>query len=568
MRVRSYASSYRPPKPKQWTVRGWTGLYDSRADVQQPDEAALYLNLTPSDPVRGGPLYIRPGRETLGRAATAPQLTTDTQWIGEVTLTNGGQRTIAIASGEIYSVDTTAGTAPTKRITTANLTTDSITLSASAGCRCCVFDGKLIVSDATNVPFAWDGTANGGLTKLTNAPTGPLDCTVYYAKLFFLKADATTIVWSEELQVNTGYEAGGYNNAWELTQTSTDAIRAILGTNEGLYYGRTNSIGIIRGAVSSTFSNDGVHDSVHIGSGPLGPAVLVYGGGTLFWIDGKNQMMAAPVGGKVVNLTSQLPRRYGYESLSHASNATEAAPVYGIGEYTLNAAPNLITVDAVNQRLYVDASDVSGLGYRAVYVYDIASLRLLSIWSTDDDHQHRQISLPYRFTYACVAATTLASTDTIYVFVDESGYLFQHVVGSFSTLTPRSADYDELGAGTAITAVLMGPKHGDSHTTEWQFTNLDVVIDNLNSVLTTNYGYLTSRQHKVSLTPADQSTSNSLDNDPFEKRVAVGINANGRWLRPIITLVGHTGTTGRENPPQIFGYTLTGYPVSGTPNVT
>jgi hypothetical protein len=72
--------------------------------------------------------------------------------------------------------------------------------------------------------------------------------TVYYAKLFMLKRDRKTIVWSEENQPNTGYEAGGYNNAWELTQTSNEPLTAIIGTNEALYYGRKTSVGAIRGA--------------------------------------------------------------------------------------------------------------------------------------------------------------------------------------------------------------------------------------------------------------------------------------------------------------------------------
>lgn len=115
-------------------------------------------------------------------------------------------------------------------------------------------------------PFMWDGTLNGGITVLNNCSDGARSPAVYYGKLFFVKStvasDQSTIIWSEENQPNTGYEAGGFLNVWPLTQQGQDAIRALVGTNEGLYYFRASSIGAIRGAVTPDFVAAGVHDNI------------------------------------------------------------------------------------------------------------------------------------------------------------------------------------------------------------------------------------------------------------------------------------------------------------------
>lgn len=570
-RMRRY--QYRPPKTKEWTAKGWRGMYDSRADVQDPDEAPLLINLMPSDLQRPGPVYLRPGRQTLGALATAARVGDGShaiQWIGEVTLTNpsGARRIIAIADGEIFEISVSAGTS-TEKISTANLSSASITLSSANHCYCCVFDGSLIVSDGTNVPFAWNGTANGGLTKLTNAPTGPLGCTVYYAKLFFLKSDRRTIVWSEELQVNTGYEAGGFNNAWELTQTTEERIAAIYGTNQGLYYGRDNSVGIIRGAVSSTFKTDGVHDSVYDGAGPDGNSLWTYGGNTLFWANLKGEIYAYREGGEVVNLTDQAPRIFGYQGLiKHASN-TNTLPVYGLGEEdfgTTNVAPQLLVCDTDNQRLYAEyGGSTAG---RFTFVYDIPTLRLISLWDfgTANDQHVSTFASDQRF--ACYAHS--AADGGYYVYVDEDGYVFQQCLLSdnLSIAPPPTADFTEAGVGTAVTGTLLGPKHGHSHRVEWQFDELHIETDELPSNSIT-VGYLTSRFHKVSLTPADQTVTNSsITTTPFAKHRAFGLgrDASGRWLRPVIKLTGSTSTTAGNQPPQLFGYTLTGHAVSTVPS--
>jgi hypothetical protein len=566
----------RPKTPKTWTIDGWTGVYDSRSVKAERDgDAPLLINLIPTDTQRGGGVYLRPGRQPLGALSAAPQIGSgshNVQWIGEVTFATSGTVVIVIADGEIWKLGLT-GTL-TKMVSAANLTTAVLEIKTDVACHAVNFDGLLAIvahdTAATGlhpgyVPFTWDGTTGaGGLTKLDNAPAnGVSSMTVYYAKLFMLKRDRKTIVWSEENQPNTGYEAGGYNNAWELTQTSNEPLTAIIGTNEALYYGRANSVGAIRGAVSSTFTTDGVHDSISTGSGPDSDVFFGYAAGTLFWMDFKGNVYGYR-GGEVVRLTDQMPRLYGTEGLEwHASNTT-TKPVYGAGEEGLgNALAQFLLADPVSQRLYVEFS--STLNGRWVQVYDADSLKLLSLWSYGTSNTRIITGWPNN--YRAAAMCRNSNSDSRYITIDGNGYVFQQYV-STTQVIPPTADYTEAGVGTGVTGTLIGSMHGWSTNVEWQFDRIDVLTDALPS---NNYtvGYVTSRQHKVALTPTDQSlTDSSQTSTPYERHKAFGINANGRWIRPIITLTGSTSTTQGSQPPQLFGYSVTAYPVSAAPTLT
>lgn len=233
--------------------------------------------------------YILPG----GQAVQRPQfdllgwtLGTKTQLLYDFWTTAGVQHTVAIIDGEITEYNWSTDTSSTV-VSTANLTSASIVLSTTARCYAVTFDNKMIISDGTNTPFAWDGTSGaGGLTELTNAPVFFGQPTVYYGKLFAIKnTDQLTIVWSEENDPTTGYEAGGFNNAWTLGQTNSEHLVGILGTNEALYYWRKTGIGIIRGAVTPDFSSSGTHDAVSESLGLIHTSVRLYTDGRVFFAD-------------------------------------------------------------------------------------------------------------------------------------------------------------------------------------------------------------------------------------------------------------------------------------------
>lgn len=197
----------------------------------------------------------------------------------------GGFLTVGVVDGEVWTFTVSGGW--TRVLTAAQIVAGGAALSATLVVFAVTFTNQYVFTDNTNRPWMWDGTSGGGITVLTNAPAVTSGApTVYFGKLFFIKAtavtDRSTIVWSEENLANTGYEAGGYNNAWILEQSSHGPLRAILGTNEALYYWRTTSIGLVRGAVTPDFTSAGVHDDLSVGIGTTLGRPLFYANAVWF----------------------------------------------------------------------------------------------------------------------------------------------------------------------------------------------------------------------------------------------------------------------------------------------
>jgi hypothetical protein len=147
--------------------------------------------------------------------------------------------------------------------------------------------------------YKFDGTT---FTKLTAAPLMD-SLTVYYAKLFGIKhTDKTAFVWSEENDPTIGYEYGGYNNAWTLGQTGSEPLQAMAGANEALYYWRGESLGSIRGEVSTNFSSEGTREGVSSSVGTIYPDSLVAVGQSFWFLDRLKRPYKLPFGGELVPL--------------------------------------------------------------------------------------------------------------------------------------------------------------------------------------------------------------------------------------------------------------------------
>src|SRR3990167_5730665 len=234
---------------------GCKGMRDVEYGNRDPEYASWLQNLFPVDPVNGGPVAARPGFTLFGGtfpwgATALPQL------LYTFELLSGTTYLVAVVAGEIYRCSSVMGTTWSKVVTSANLATAGVTLSTSANPIYAVtYNDTMVISDGVNVPFTWDSTSGaGGLVSLTNAPVAYGRPTVYYAKLVFIKnTERNTFVWSEENAANTGYEAGGYLNAWTLGQNGSAPLSAIFGTNNALYYSRPRSIGGLLGAVNTDF---------------------------------------------------------------------------------------------------------------------------------------------------------------------------------------------------------------------------------------------------------------------------------------------------------------------------
>lgn len=299
--------AYRPPLVKRYPIWPMRAVRDALApQARQQDELWRLENVYAQDTEVGPLLVGRPGFWLLGEHGTESTFVTGlgatignkrTQLIHQVTKRDGTEISMVIVEGLIYTLNW-ATQVWTETVTTANLTTAGITLSDSARCFAVTFADKVIVSDGVNTPWAWDGTAGaGGLTLLSNAPVfyGPL--VVYYAKLFGIKATARqTFVWSEEGDPTIGYEAGGYNNAWDFVQTATEGLQALASTNEALYVFRSNSCTAVIGAVTTDFKTTGTREALDPTIGTTAPASVIVIGNAVWFVDQYGRFQRAQVG--------------------------------------------------------------------------------------------------------------------------------------------------------------------------------------------------------------------------------------------------------------------------------
>jgi hypothetical protein len=206
-----------------------------------------------------GTLIRRDGFQGL-TAATG----TTIQHITQFDRSNGTRQTVGIIDGAIYTYNWSTNVWA-QQVSNANIVTAGGALDTStSNVYTVILADQLIISDGTNVPIMWNGaTGAGSITNLANCPVLYGQPVIYYAKLFGIKStERTAIVWSEENDPTTGYEAGGFNNSWTLAQTGTQILEALAGTNQALFFWRRDSIGQIRGAVTTTFVSDGVVDGV------------------------------------------------------------------------------------------------------------------------------------------------------------------------------------------------------------------------------------------------------------------------------------------------------------------
>lgn len=260
------------PRPEVLIAGPFRGMRDApEPTAGVADLALLVENMVRTPGPDNAGLTSRPGFTVMGAAlgsggARAPQA------LRTWTKATGSRETTAIVGGKIYGY-TWATDTWTEVVTAANLTTASITLSSTARVALVPFADGVVVSDGVNTPFWWDGTAGaGGLVEMTNAPAFYGPPTVYYSKLVGIKAsNRNTVVWSEEGDPNLGYEAGGYNNAWDNPGGYADPLTSVVGTNEALYVFRERVSIAITGAISADFATAGTRSNLSEDVGTLSP---------------------------------------------------------------------------------------------------------------------------------------------------------------------------------------------------------------------------------------------------------------------------------------------------------
>lgn len=466
-----------------------------------PDKAKLIKNMMPLAAASGLAWVIRPGY-----VSVADTMGSKGQGVFQFRLASGTLLQVAVYSGEIYVLDLTTPT-KTKYVSTANLTTASITLSATARVSFAVLNNKLVVSDGVNTPFQWDGTSGAaGLTVLTNCPVLYGPPTIYYSKIFGIKnSDRRTLVWSEENDPTLGYEAGGYNNAWDFTQQNQAPMTALVGTNEALYVFRATSITEITGAANEEFQTAGVRASVSESIGTTAPWSLIYSRRALFFLDELGRPHYFRISGEVIPIWQDFRET--------------------IKDNPLDKLIDAITVDDTDTDLIHFGVTVSGGTYPSRWLnYSISP-------------SGNPVAAGYWDGYTFTAAAMFYGQP-----YGQSSRPFNRLVhlgptdgkayGHFSLMDGSSVLSDNpAGTPTAIscefqTQSLAGDVAGEFYfdRVDWDFYDCDT--DQVTTKSPSFY-YVTERGTSTPQTPTAMTTP--------QHRQTVGVNVNARWLRLGVT---------------------------------
>lgn len=483
-----------------------------------------------------GRLIWRPGQICLNPFAPLGGATpgSPVQLIYSFVKKNGTRYTIAIANGRFYTYDW-AGTW-TEILTTAELTAATITLSTTTRCSALTFADKLVISDGVNLPWTWDGTAHGGLAKLTNAPVfyGPM--TQYYGRMFGIKAsDRTTIVWSEVLQPNVGYEVG-FANAWTVAQTDPNLLTAIFGTNDALYVFRAYSITELTGRPDTNFQSTATRDAVDLQVGTSSPWAVLPAAQGLFFLDSDYRGQLLRPGGALIPVWEDLAETlsaFDHEAPAAGAVADACARGRVVG---INYTPGDLALFAVRR------IGASNLQLETILVYDTKPdvPTPVAIW--DSTGAIPPLGDPWRPT-ALAMVESNAGVPTLF-HGNHEGYVFQH--GG-----PRDAQYGSTGNSQGAAAlpviheITTQPLTFDEKK-EWIFDRLDISFTEILQPCTVWFSVETprgrSRWKPIRLKAGmarfgvDNWTNTSFTGSRWgtpggEIKKSIGIDARGRWAK-------------------------------------
>ena len=294
---------YRPRTPTLLTQEGGGLMYTTSGQQAPESSYHLAVNMVPEDPRHiTGQLRQRAGLTPL---RSAGGVTGSYRASGTLLTADGITITWILTSTGIWTCD--SGYVYTNVVTVADFAPVALFLNATAVYWCVFNNAVIFVPDLDtvanpflwSVPIRWNGSAgSSSLTALTAANFCYGRPTVRSAKLFFIRhLNRDTIVWSEEADATTGYDFGGFSNIWTLGQTGTAPLYAILGTNDGLYYFRKQSIGVIRGEVNADFVTTSTHDALSQSIGLTGKTALDESNGAIWFTSAIGRPYILPFGG-------------------------------------------------------------------------------------------------------------------------------------------------------------------------------------------------------------------------------------------------------------------------------
>lgn len=443
----------------------------------------------------------RPGLAVLGAQLGGVGART-AQLITQFVKSDNSRQTIAIVGGKFYTLNWSTRTW-TETLSAANLSGASVTLSATARVRSVTLNDTIVFWDGTNTPWMWDGTAGGGITELTNAPTFTSFGAVYYAKVFGAAAD--TFYWSEEGDPETGYGSGGYTNAWAPFNVAK--ITSLAASNSALYVAEANRMIRVTGPVSTDFETAGTRSDVSERIGTQSPMLVTDQGIVLVSSEGEPYLF----NGQMVDLWRSC------QALTGSVNRDALGAVQVLEWPTIDAvlvglplAPN----DVVSQWGVFRLSDGEP---RYIGRWDLGLNDTAAVVQNDDDE-------------FCLL-----------VAGNEDGYVYE--MGQ-----PTGATWDDEFVGGTVSiphTVTWQPLTGDPDL-ERHYDRGTVILDGTSTATQVTYRYQTTRKTSTPITKSVTGSSGALLGVSFtlgtsamalptvERRLVFGLNGDGRGFAPTI----------------------------------
>lgn len=572
MRLKSYA----PPRAQPVEASGgpFTAMRAGLDGSPDPQVAEWLHNCLPMNPLTGGPVIARPGRRTQGVNPVTGLPTqvggtgTDPRACQMLTYYAAAGTMVAISAGQLWKQDLGSGHEWGEWVDAATLAAAGVTLNNFTRYGVVEFNERLVIC-GSDVAFTVD--ASGSVVKLTNAGTNFTGRpTVYAGKVFFIRAGGQTIVWSEEGDETTGYEAGGFANAWDLDQTSPSPITALMGTNAALYVFRTRGITAIFGGSADQFQTTATQDAVSPTMGTLTADDVVLAHDTIWFADINGRPHYFAVGStEVIPAWRDIERLYSPYREDSRGYFWLAAPNVELGAVILVTWMAYVTdFDLVLLGMRT-ANTPNGTGSAADFVvgYHARTRRAQTVW-TFPTAIERIVQAPrnvFQSTY----------------LLDAYGYAYMMTPGELNDFsTSGYADRDDRdGSDHPVVASLIGPRHFNALGAEVRVKRLDAAyLGVAGGALAVRWatpevmaGGGVTNAETATLPPAPPAepmvlTASGLSanvvGDPVPTtpgHVALGLNERCRWIAFAFSW------DSRATKLRMLGWTVTGRPERARP---
>lgn len=455
-------------------------------------------------------MYVPPGRagrRVLGRPGLTPTsglATGVVQVITQLRTLNGTRYTICICNGVFYTLDWST-LVWTEAVNAATFSGASITLSTTARFYAYQLGDQMIFWDGTNTAWEWDGTTNGGLTKLTGAgaPSGIPVSGPYYVKGFFAKStEKNAFIWSEEGDPTIGYEAGGYLNVW--SPMGGGPLTAIASTNTSLIVAEANRMIRVTGPVSTDFQTAGTRSDLSEAVGTKSPMLVTDSGVVLLSSQGEPHVI-----------------RDGLVDMWR--DCQVATTTMNLGALTSAMLVEWPLIDAV--LIGVPLLPNTKISQWLVFRISEDQPRYIGRWD-----------LGLNDNAAVVLDNDLDTAFLVGGNADGSLYVMGSPIGNVwdddTTEIPHQIKWQPLGADA---------------DTERKFDRMTVVLDGAATAQQVTTSYQTTRDTSMAQTATVASVGGGdlldltfvLDTSALalstpERRVVFGLNGDGRWIVPIV----------------------------------